>query len=152
VAHITVKSESDGDDNLPQLTYEQLVKIGEKDMELRNQHIKIEATLSPEEFDETRRKRMIYRAKQRGWLEVDILLGTWAVENVPKLTPEECDEFEIVLKEETIDIYNFVSGKDPLPEHLEGLGVMKKLQSYAFGITTATPEEYAEIKEKNNLT
>jgi hypothetical protein len=26
-----------------------------------------------------RRKRLIYRSKQRGWLEVDLLLGTWYV-------------------------------------------------------------------------
>ena len=25
-----------------------------------------------------RRKRLVYRSKQRGWLEVDLLLGTWA--------------------------------------------------------------------------
>jgi hypothetical protein len=26
---------------------------------------------------------------QRGWLEVDILLGSWAIQNVPKLTEAE---------------------------------------------------------------
>ena len=29
-----------------------------------------------------RKKRLVYRSKQRGWLEVDLLLGTWASENV----------------------------------------------------------------------
>jgi succinate dehydrogenase assembly factor 2 len=35
---------------------------------------------------QVRRKRLIYRSKQRGWLEVDLLMGTWAVEHVPKLS------------------------------------------------------------------
>ena len=42
------------------------------------------ASLSPAEraggvdAEAVRRKRLVYRSKQRGWLEVDLLLGTWA--------------------------------------------------------------------------
>ena len=36
-----------------------------------------------------RRRRLIYRSRQRGWLEVDLLLGKWATENVPKLNAEQ---------------------------------------------------------------
>jgi succinate dehydrogenase assembly factor 2 len=95
---------------------------------------------------------MIYRSKQRGWLEVDLLLGSWAVDNVPKLTNKELDEYELVLKEETIDIYNYISGKDALPDHLKGLEVIQKLQAYAMAKNMASPEGYAEIKKKANLT
>ena len=53
---------------------------------------------------EIRRKRLIYRAKQRGWLEVDLLLGTWASENVMQLSEDELDQFEAFVNMETIDI------------------------------------------------
>ena len=54
---------------------------------------------------------MIYRSKQRGWLEADILLGSWAVLHVPSLSIKELDEYEIILNEETIDVFNYVTGK-----------------------------------------
>lgn len=108
--------------------------------------------MSPDELDINRRKRMIYRSKQRGWLEADLLMGSWAAIHVPHLSNEELDEYEILLQEETIDIYNYISKKDPLPPHLQNLSVMKKLQDYALTKNMASPEGYKEIKSKTNLT
>ena len=73
-------------------------------------------------------------------------------ENVPTLTTEELDQFELVLFEETIDIYNYVSGKDELPDHLRSLSLMKKLQTYALTGNMASPEGYAAVKKSTNLT
>ena len=95
---------------------------------------------------------MIYRSKQRGWLEADLLMGSWASMNVPTLTEKELDEYELLLKEETIDIYNYISAKDPLPPHLQNLGVMDKLQSYALERGMADPEGYRKVKRDTNLT
>lgn len=36
--------------------------------------------------DFTNRKRLVYRSKQRGWLEVDLLLGSFATKYVPEFT------------------------------------------------------------------
>jgi succinate dehydrogenase assembly factor 2 len=104
------------------------------------------------ERDMVRRRRMIYRSKQRGWLEADLLMGSWAVKNVPTLTELELDEYELLLKEETIDIFNYVSGKDPLPDHLKHLSVMKKLMGYALVQNMTSPEGYAKVKKDSNLT
>lgn len=123
-----------------------------KDYELREQQRALVRADSPEEADAVRRRRIIYRSKQRGWLEVDLLLGTWAMENADKLTTQEMDEYEILLEEETIDIFNYVSGKDALPPHLAGLGIVKKLQQYAFSAQINSPMKYAEVKAKANLT
>ena len=132
---------------LPGLTPEQLDKIAITDAKLRNRHVGD----TPEE-DEARRKRMIYRSKQRGWLEADLLMGSWAAKHVPALNEQELDEYELLLKEETIDIYNYISGKDPLPPHLQGLGVMDKLQSYALERGMADPIGYEKVKRDTNLT
>merc|ERR1712127_879687 len=69
---------------------------------------------------EIRKKRLIYRSKQRGWLEVDLLLGTWASENVPSLTVDELDEFERFVNMETIDIYNVLTLRVDVPEEMRG--------------------------------
>ena len=51
------------------------------------------------------KRRLVYLAKQRGWLEVDLLLGTWASDNVGNLALEELDDFQAF---ETINIYNVI--------------------------------------------
>jgi succinate dehydrogenase flavin-adding protein (antitoxin of CptAB toxin-antitoxin module) len=48
---------------------------------------------------------------QRGWLEADILMGAWAAKYVPGLTEPQLDEYEVILNEETIDVFNFITGK-----------------------------------------
>jgi len=93
------------------LTLEQIIKVSEKNNYLRTKHLEIEGNLNSHDKDLVRRKRMIYRSKQRGWLEADILLGSWAVLHVPSLSNNELDEYEIILNEETIDVFNYVTGK-----------------------------------------
>jgi hypothetical protein len=59
-------------------------------------------TTKKEEDLNIRRKRLIYRSKQRGWLEVDLLLGTWSDKFVPDMSEGELDEFERFVNLETI--------------------------------------------------
>ena len=82
--------------------------------EIRARHLRMPdvkeippASMDPTKTEDNldiRRKRLVYRSKQRGWLEVDLLLGTWAHENVQKLTEAELDEYEAFVNLETIDI------------------------------------------------
>ena len=44
-------------------------------------------------LDATRRK-LLYRSKQRGWLEMDIMLGNWAAANLPRLQEAELQQFQ----------------------------------------------------------
>lgn len=103
--------------------------------------------------DLLRRKRLIYRSKQRGWLEVDMLLGTWASENVMQLSKEEMDEYEKILNQETIDIFNYINGKDQPPAEIQN-SMLKRLQEYAMSspFGKASVEKYAEMKERAGLT
>jgi len=145
-------SEHEGAENLPGLTPEQIIKIGLRDEALRDSYKLLEGSLDETDRDFVRRKRMVYRSKQRGWLEADLLMGSWAVTNIPTLSSAELDEYELLLKEETIDIYNYISGKDQLPPHLENLGVMKKIQGYALVGNMASSEGYESVKRGTNLT
>lgn len=128
-----------------------LHKMAENNKKLTESYGVIKGTFTKEEYDSVRRRRLIYRAKQRGWLEADILVGSWARENVPRLNDDELAQLEIILQEETIDLFNFVSGKDPLPEHLATLPVMQQLLTYAKLTKIDDPESYAAIKQRNNL-
>ena len=115
------------------------------------------ATTSKEEMElDVRRKRLVYRAKQRGWLEVDLLLGTWANQNVSKLGADELDQFESFVNLETIDIYNVITLRSDVPKEMkreDGAGVVEQIQEWARAspLGKAEPEKYASVKQGNNL-
>eukprot|EP00204_Picochlorum_oklahomense_P003474 CAMPEP_0118798370 /NCGR_PEP_ID=MMETSP1161-20130426/782_1 /TAXON_ID=249345 /ORGANISM="Picochlorum oklahomensis, Strain CCMP2329" /LENGTH=133 /DNA_ID=CAMNT_0006725771 /DNA_START=111 /DNA_END=512 /DNA_ORIENTATION=+ len=63
--------------------------------------------------------RLMYHAKQRGWLELDLIIGQWARDNLEGLTEEELGDFEELLAIENPDLFKFLTGQiDPEP-HLE---------------------------------
>ena len=43
------------------------------------------------------RRKLLYRSKQRGWLEMDIMLGNWAAANLPRLQEAELQQFQEVI-------------------------------------------------------
>lgn len=105
---------------------------------------------------DVRKKRLVYRSKQRGWLEVDLLLGTWANENVQRLDSDELDQYEAFVNLETIDIYNVITLRTGVPENMKrdgGKGVVEQIQEWARNspLGKANPEVYADVKIKNNL-
>ena len=116
-----------------------------------------EALANKEEIElNVRRKRLVYRAKQRGWLEVDLLLGTWASKNVLKLEADGLDQFEAFVNLETIDIYNVITLRSDVPENMKrkgGDGVVEQIQEWARSspLGRAEPEKYAAAKGAHNL-
>jgi succinate dehydrogenase assembly factor 2 len=134
------------------------MRIRERDAELRRRHTVLELNAivgkgdeGAVNEDEVRRKRLIYRSKQRGWLEVDLLLGSWASAHVPSLKGEQLEQYERILNQETIDIYNIITKQIPPPPGVDS-PVLRILQDYAsskpFG---ANKETYATMKAKANL-
>ena len=112
--------------------------------------------LPVEEGLATRRKRLVYRAKQRGWLEVDLLLGTWASENVPLLDEDQLDQFEDFVNMETIDIYNVITLRLDVPEEMKRAGgdsVAEKIQEWARSspLGKADPDTYKAVKTEHTL-
>lgn len=66
-----------------------------------------------------RQRRIIYRCKQRGWLEVDILMGNWAVKYIPQITEDQhLREIETLLDAETPDVLVWILGhREPPPKY-----------------------------------
>eukprot|EP00957_Ditylum_brightwellii_P078349 5957614-Ditylum_brightwellii.AAC.1 len=97
---------------------------------------------------QVRKKRLVYRSKQRGWLEVDLLLGTWAAENVPSLDAEGLDQFEDFVNMETIDIYNILTLRADVPIEMKrdepGGSVVERIQDWVkkSPLGKAEPEIY----------
>lgn len=88
--------------------------------------------------------RLLLRACR---LEVDLLLGTWATEHLHTLNEEELKQYEQLLNRETIDIYNFMTGKDTLPAELQN-PLMARIQDWCnkHPLGRADPAGYAKVK------
>ena len=68
---------------------------------------------------ELRRKvlvnRLLYRSRQRGFLEMDLLVGIWAEKQVPQLSENMLRQFEVVLDQENPDLYKWLTGQEQPP-------------------------------------
>lgn len=84
---------------------------------------------------------------------MDLLLGSWAAENVMSLSVPELDEYEKILNMETIDIFNLVNGALAPPPALKGSKILSRLQEYAnsspFG--NASTRTYEAVKDRTGL-
>mmetsp|Transcript_17367 Transcript_17367/g.19456 ORF Transcript_17367/g.19456 Transcript_17367/m.19456 type:complete len:165 (-) Transcript_17367:10-504(-) len=87
------------------------------------------STASHTELD-TRKRRILYRCKQRGILELDLIFGNWADENLPGLNGEELDQFEAIVALENVDLRSWlIDMTAPIPkEHYTP--VMQKVEAY----------------------
>lgn len=117
-------------------------KAAEKDQQLRQSHQEFKQKFNANEAVDTisvHKKKLIYRSKQRGLREVDILLGTWAENNVPNMNDEELEMFEKIVNLETLEIFNALSKPvNTLPEDIKS-PVLEKLRDYtASNITNFT--------------
>lgn len=67
-------------------------------------------------IDESRRKRLIFRANHMGSNENDILFGGFAGRYLDSMSDEQILRFERLLKESDADLFDWVTGKQPIPD------------------------------------
>lgn len=77
-----------------------------------------------------RRKKLIFRSWHRGTREIDLILGRFADEYVPKFTEDEMGQYEALLLNPDPDIYNWVSGREPVPPEHDST-VIRKLIGFS---------------------
>ena len=66
-------------------------------------------------MDETRLKRLRFRAWRRGFREADLILGPFADSHAQKLTEGELEAFEQLLDLPDHDVYAWIVGTAPAP-------------------------------------
>lgn len=80
-----------------------------------------------------RQRRIVYRSRQRGWLELDVLFGGWAARHVPGITcEEELGMVEELLEAETPEMLRWVMGQEDPPEKFDNK-IMKSMREFASG-------------------
>ncbi|RSH83931.1 succinate dehydrogenase assembly factor 2 [Saitozyma podzolica] len=82
--------------------------------------------------DESRiRARLVYQTRKRGTLETDLLLSTFARDELPKMGLEEMREFDKLLDEPDWDIFYWSVFKREPPARWKDTPLLKKLQQHA---------------------
>lgn len=102
--------------------------------------------LSNEESKRRLFNRLLYRSKQRGFLELDLVLGKWVEDNIHKLDQNRIKALIHVLDLENPDLWKWISGQEQPPESVDvnpvfaalREKVMKNLDSHSAPETRAT--------------
>uniref|UniRef100_A0A7N0RAK7 Succinate dehydrogenase assembly factor 2, mitochondrial n=1 Tax=Kalanchoe fedtschenkoi TaxID=63787 RepID=A0A7N0RAK7_KALFE len=103
--------------------------------------------LSDEESKRRLFNRLLYRSKQRGFLELDLVLGKWVDENIHKMDEAGIRSLVDVLDLENPDLWKWLSGQEQPPEAVEKNPVfcavrgkvMDNLNSHSAPETRAVP-------------
>lgn len=69
---------------------------------------------------EIRRKRLIHHSLYTGMKETDLLLGAFARQHVPGFAEAELEEYERLLREPDPDLFDWATGRRPVPERCRG--------------------------------
>lgn len=83
----------------------------------------------PNEIDAVRRKRLIYQANYRGFKEADLLLGGFAKTYMDSMSADEVLQFEDLLTAKDHDIYDWVTGRLPVPANFD-TPILKRLRAF----------------------
>jgi antitoxin CptB len=74
-------------------------------------------------------KRLLFRARHMGTNENDIFFGSFAEENLSRLSKDQLDRFEILLEVSDPDLFLWVTGAKPVPAAYD-TDVMRMLQHF----------------------
>lgn len=85
--------------------------------------------------------RLLYRSRQRGFLEMDLLVGIWAEKRVPELSEENLRQFELILDQENPDLYKWLTGQEQPPTDIANNTAYQviSLAQYILCVASAVP-------------
>ena len=85
----------------------------------------------PESLD-IRRKRLLFRSRQRGMLETSLLLRAFAEDHLSSLDAGEIDRFEALLEANDNDLLDWIVGRKPVPATVDGhlLEMIKNIRKH----------------------
>lgn len=68
---------------------------------------------------DTRRRRLIYRARHRGTYENDLLIGDFVTARIADMSEAELDELEAVMEFPDAELADWLTGRRPIPPHAD---------------------------------
>ncbi len=88
-------------------------------------------------MEETRLKRIIFRAWRRGFREADLIFGPFAQTHGPSLSSVDLDDLEALLDAPDQDVYDWVTGRAPPPPAFD-TSILKQVQAFKAALPIAS--------------
>ncbi|NCC21405.1 MAG: succinate dehydrogenase assembly factor 2 [Alphaproteobacteria bacterium] len=82
---------------------------------------------------ENKRKRLIFRSWHRGTREMDLILGSFADRYLPEFAEAELDQYDAILNENDPNLYNWITGREPVPEGARS-AMMERLLEHRYKV------------------
>ncbi|RWR86914.1 succinate dehydrogenase assembly factor 2, mitochondrial [Cinnamomum micranthum f. kanehirae] len=144
--HQTLNSPVLANPNLPKTLIHQRSVVGSVSR-FNSDRGSIDIDLSNEESKRRLFNRLLYRSKQRGFLELDLVLGKWVEDHIRVMDEAGIKALVDVLDLENPDLWKWLTGQEQPPEAVNGnpvfsavrAKVMGNLNSHAAPETRATP-------------
>ncbi|XP_052175832.1 succinate dehydrogenase assembly factor 2, mitochondrial isoform X7 [Diospyros lotus] len=107
----------------------------------------LDVDFSNEESKRRLCNRLLYRSRQRGFLELDLILGKWVEEHIHSMDENGIKSLVNVLDQENPDLWKWVTDQEKPPESIEANpvfaavreNVIKNLNNHAAPETRANP-------------
>jgi len=74
-------------------------------------------------------KKILYQSNHRGCKEIDYILGSFAKEYVTNMDKKDLQDFALILTQNDLDIYDWITKKSVPPSHLNS-NVMSLLLNF----------------------
>ena len=84
---------------------------------------------------DAQRRRLQFRSWHRGTREIDLILGRFADLYLCQFTVEQLDRYAALLEKSDPDIFDWLTGRSPVPETLDS-DVMQLLKNFRFSDVT----------------
>lgn len=78
---------------------------------------------------DARRKKILHRARYRGFKEADLLIGGFAEERIAAMSEADLDAFELLIEQPDHDLYAWATGAADPPSRFAG-PVLDGLRSF----------------------
>ena len=82
-----------------------------------------------------RRRWLRFRSWHRGTREADLLLGSFADRYLDGLSADQLERYDTLLGHGDPDLYNWMTGHEPVPEHVDS-DVVRLLMAHTYSIPT----------------
>ncbi len=89
-----------------------------------------------DQVPDARRKRLMFRSQRRGMQETDLVLGRFAERYLAEFTDEQLDRFERLLEAADADLFEWITGRTPVPEEHDN-DVMTLLRNFKYRFETS---------------
>jgi antitoxin CptB len=75
------------------------------------------------------RKKLLFRARHRGFKEADLIIGSYAEAHIHEMNNSELTEFEALLEGNDWDVYAWIIGDKAPPVEFDG-PILRALQNH----------------------